>query len=66
VATYALFQINGNMSCSGNVYDYDGYIREKNFNKRFRQPDIHPDKQMIFFRGRCSRWEADASNSGSY
>ena len=28
------------LRCSGNVYDYDGYIREKDFNRAFHRPDI--------------------------
>ena len=56
VATYALFQMDGSLRCSGNVYDYDGYIREKDFNRAFRRPDISPDKQMIFYRGGAPIW----------
>ena len=42
VATYALFQMDGSLRCSGNVYDYDGYIREGETNRAFRPPDIVP------------------------
>lgn len=66
VATYALFQLNGDMSCSGNVYDYDGYIREKDFNKKFRNPDIRPDRQMIFYRGRCSAAQSNPEQFKDY
>lgn len=54
VATYALFQLKGDLSCSGNVYDYGGYISPKKFRRELRKPNIDPDEQLIFFRGRCS------------
>ena len=54
VATYALFELNGDLDCSGNVYDYGGYISPKKFRKEFRKPNINPDQQLIFFRGRCA------------
>jgi hypothetical protein len=54
VATYALFKLDGDLDCSGNVYDYGGYISPKNFRKEFRKPNINPDQQLIFFRGRCA------------
>jgi hypothetical protein len=54
VATYALFSLNGHLSCSGNVYDYGGYLRAKDFSAGFRRPDIDPTKQLIFLRGGCA------------
>jgi hypothetical protein len=54
VSTYALFELNGQLSCSGNLFDYSGNIREKNFQQTFRKPNIDPENQLIFFRGRCS------------
>ena len=54
VATYALFSLNGHLSCSGNVYDYGGYLRAKDFSAGFRRPDIDPAKQLIFLRGGCT------------
>jgi hypothetical protein len=68
VSTYALFELNGQLSCSGNLYDYSGNIREKNFQKRFRKPNIGPENQLIFFRSRCSTPEpppSPISQSGS-
>jgi hypothetical protein len=58
VATYALFQINGALTCSGNVFDYAGYIPDKHFGEEFRKPNIQPEQQMIFYRGRCSLVES--------
>jgi hypothetical protein len=58
VATYELFKLNGQLSCSGNVYDYGGALREKHFSKDFRKPDISPEQQLVFFRGRCDAAEA--------
>jgi hypothetical protein len=53
VGTYALFGANGNLECSGNVYDYAGPLRSKDFDNTLRglQPD--PAKQVIFQRGGC-------------
>jgi hypothetical protein len=64
VSTYALFELNGQLSCSGNLYDYSGNIREKNFQKKFRKPNIDPEDQLIFFRSRCSAPEPPAPSSG--
>jgi hypothetical protein len=61
VSTYALFELNGQLSCSGNLYDYGGDVREKNFRKEFRKPNIDPENQLIFFRGRCSAPEPPSS-----
>jgi hypothetical protein len=54
VSTYALFELSGELSCSGNLFDYSGNIREKNFQKKFRKPNIDPEDQLVFFRSRCS------------
>jgi hypothetical protein len=54
VASYSLFTLNGHLSCSGNVYDYGGYLRAEDFARAFRSPDIDPSKQLIFVRGGCS------------
>ena len=61
VATYSLFKLSGSVSCSGNVYDYGGYIRAKKFSKEFSRPDIDPTKQLIFLRGGCALSEPDFS-----
>jgi hypothetical protein len=54
VATYALYTLNGRLSCSGNVYDYGGYFRAKDVAHLFRNADIDPTKQLLFLRGGCS------------
>jgi hypothetical protein len=53
VATYSLFTLKGRLTCSGNVYDYGGYIRAKDFAGIFRDPNIDPRQQLIFLRGGC-------------
>jgi hypothetical protein len=60
-ATYALFSLNGHLSCSGNVYDYGGYLRAKDFSAAFRNPDIDPTKQLVSLRGGCSTPDEVAS-----
>jgi hypothetical protein len=50
VATYALFQIDGNFVCSANLYDYDGYVREKDFQMKLRSNDIDPSTQLVLVR----------------
>lgn len=54
VATYALFTTKGHLSCSGNVFDYGGYLRAEKFNEAFRNPDIDPTRQLVLLRGGCS------------
>jgi hypothetical protein len=54
VATYALFSFDGTLACSGNVFDYGGYVRASQFAQRFRRADIEPNKQLIFLRGGCA------------
>ena len=54
IATYALFSIDGTLSCSGNVFDYGGYLRAKDFTGKFHKPTVDPSQQLVFFRGRCS------------
>jgi hypothetical protein len=59
VGTYALFQADGELECSGNVYDYAGSASAKEFQKDLRNFNPEPDKQIIFLHGGCS-----ASRSG--
>jgi hypothetical protein len=54
VATYIIYDLNGNVYCSANVFDYGGRIKGKDFNDKFRAPDINPSQQLIFQRGRCT------------
>jgi hypothetical protein len=53
VGTYALFKWDGDLECSGNVYDYAGSIKAKEFTSNFRKYRIQPGEQMIFSRGGC-------------
>jgi hypothetical protein len=54
-ATYSLFGLeSGSLECSGNVADYGGYVRAKDFVKEFRNSLIEPSKQLLFLRGTCS------------
>jgi hypothetical protein len=61
VATYSLFSLdktsNGRLACSGNVYDYGGYVRPKDLAKKFVKTDIDPRNQLIFLRGGCATSE---------
>ncbi|MGO9591026.1 MAG: hypothetical protein ACLP3K_13395 [Candidatus Acidiferrales bacterium] len=54
VATYSMFTLDGQLSCSGNVYDYGGFIRAEDFAGAFRKVDLDPRQQQIFVRGGCS------------
>jgi hypothetical protein len=54
VGTYALFNLNGDLECSGNVYDYAGYLPAKDFEKKLRAYKPDPQSQVIFQRGTCS------------
>jgi len=53
VGTYALFGLNGDLECSGNVYDYAGYVSAKDFQKHLRAYKPDPQSQVIFQRGTC-------------
>jgi hypothetical protein len=53
VGTYALFGLNGDLECSGNVYDYAGHLKAKDFQKRLRAYKPDPQAQVIFQRGTC-------------
>jgi hypothetical protein len=57
VATYALFTrdgtSNGRLTCSGNVYDYGGYLRPKDLARQFVRSELDPRHQLIFLRGGC-------------
>jgi hypothetical protein len=58
VATYALFTLdkiaNGKLTCSGNVFDYGGYVRPKDLEKHHIVPDLDPTRQLVFLRGGCA------------
>jgi len=53
VGTYALFDLNGQLECSGNVYDYAGSITSENFLKHLHSYVPDPAAQVIFQRGAC-------------
>ena len=54
VGTYALFTMDGELECSGNVYDYGGSIPAKKFEDHLHSQKFDPSKQLIFLRGGCS------------
>jgi hypothetical protein len=53
VGTYALFGLNGELECSGNVYDYAGPIASADFQKHLQGYKPDPGAQVIFQRGAC-------------
>ena len=53
VGTYALFSLDGDLECSGNVYEYGGSIKGKNFQEELRNYKPDPAKQMVFLRHSC-------------
>jgi len=53
VGTYALFNLNGELECSGNVYDYAGPVASKDFESHLRGFKPDPGTQVIFHRGTC-------------
>jgi hypothetical protein len=53
VGTYALFTMDGELECSGNVYDYGGSIPAKKFQRELRHFNPDPSQQFVFQRGSC-------------
>jgi hypothetical protein len=53
VGTYALFGLDGELECSGNVYDYAGYVSAKKFQQQLHSYKLDPQSQVIFQRGEC-------------
>ncbi|MGA2337777.1 MAG: hypothetical protein ABSG08_20575 [Terriglobales bacterium] len=53
VGTYAMFTMDGELECSGNVYDYGGSIPAKTFQQDLRHHNHDPASQYIFQRGSC-------------
>jgi hypothetical protein len=53
VGTYALFALNGELECSGNVYDYAGFVSAKKFQQQLRAYKPDPASQIVFIRGGC-------------
>jgi hypothetical protein len=40
VATFGLYQVSGDVICSGFAYDYEGNVREKGYNRALRLPQL--------------------------
>ncbi len=59
VGTYALFGLNGQVECEGNVYDYAGPVPFRNFEKKLRAYEPDPYSQVIFHRGQCPGVSSD-------
>ena len=53
VATYSLFTADGELECSGNVFDYGGTASAKKFQKDLRKYTPDPGAQFLFQRGAC-------------
>jgi hypothetical protein len=53
VGTYSLFSVDGDLECSGNVYEYAGPIKSKDFQDQLRRYIPDPAKQMVFLRHSC-------------
>jgi hypothetical protein len=53
VTTYALYSFDGNLDCSGNVYDFEGSVLTKDFSKVFREQIKDPTNQLASLRGGC-------------
>jgi hypothetical protein len=54
VVTYALFNLDGNLDCSGNVYDFAGFIPAKQFREAFLKLETDPTRQLPASPGSCS------------
>jgi hypothetical protein len=53
VGTYALFTMDGDLECSGNVYEFGGSLKGKNFPTALRNYNPDPARQMVFLRHSC-------------
>lgn len=53
VGTYALFNLDGELECSGNVYEFGGSLPAKDFQKNMRKYAPDPNRQFIFQEGGC-------------
>jgi len=54
VGTYALFNLGGQLECSGNVYDYAGPVNSSDFEKNLTSYKPNPGDEVIFQRGACT------------
>jgi hypothetical protein len=55
VGTFALFNLDGEVECSGNVYEYGGSIASSTFGRDVRAYKPEPSDQYIFQQGSCRR-----------
>jgi hypothetical protein len=55
VGTYALFTLDGDLECSGNVYEYGEAKKAKDVLDALAAYKPDPAKQMIFLRHSCKR-----------
>ena len=53
VATYSLFTMDGSLECSGNVFDFGGSLKSKDFHTKLHDYRPDPASQMVFLRGGC-------------
>lgn len=53
VGTYALFTTDGDLECSGNVYEYGGSLSAKDFERDLRKYSPEPARQRVFLHGSC-------------
>jgi hypothetical protein len=53
VGTYALFSLEGDVECSGNVYEYGGSDGAKDFESALAGPVPDPTQQLTLLRGSC-------------
>jgi hypothetical protein len=58
VGTYALFALDGELECSGNVYAYGGSALANKFQAELRRVTSDPSNQFIFQHGGCRPAEA--------
>jgi len=54
VGTYALFTLDGEMECSGNVFDFGGSAPAKKFEQEVRHFNPDPALQLVYQRGGCA------------
>jgi hypothetical protein len=54
VGTYSLFRLDGEVECSGNVFDFSGAVPAKNFAETYHNSKVDPSKQLLFSRGSCN------------
>ena len=48
VGTYAIFSADGELACSGNVYNYVGSFKSKHFVDKLQEVKFDPRQQVVF------------------